>query len=154
MSGLASYRIYIEDLVPSNVDHTLLLKYETHRRNITTFYTDSGIFRLYNSGVHQLDIEEGKTTRNIIETNNREICTVNDTTLIKIGRKQNQVPNGYIVQRIEEVSYRLEKHANTRLVIELENGKPADIYFDTTIPDHSPEVQNTIVTLLSTLKFC
>lgn len=154
MTASTAYRIYVEDLIPANIDHTLLIKYETHRRHITTFYTDTGIFRLYNNTIHQIDIEQGEIKKNPLISDNKNITTFIDTSQFKKGRKHYQVPNGYTIQRIEEVSYRLEKHANTRLVIELENGRPVDIYFDTAVPHHSPEVRDTILTFLSGLKFC
>jgi hypothetical protein len=154
MTASSTYRIYIEDLVPTNIDPTLLIKYETHRRHLTTFYTDIGIFRLYNNAIHQLEFEEGEIKKNLITSGSKDISTFIDTSKIKKGKQQHQVPYGYTVQRIEEVSYRLEKHANTRLVIELENKQPVDIYFDTAVPHHSPEVYNTILTFLSQLKFC
>lgn len=154
MTAASTYRIYVEDLVPANIDPTLIIKHETHRRNHNTFYTDTGIFRLYNNSVHQLDVEQGVITKNQINSNNKGISIFIDTSRLKKGSKQHQVPGGYTIQRIEEVSYRLEKHANTRFVIELENNRPVDMYFDTTVPHHSPEVLNTILTFLSQLKFC
>lgn len=154
MAASTTYRIYVEDLVPANIDPTLLIKHETHRRHLTTFYTDTGIFRLYNNAIHQLDIEQGEIKQNPLVSDSKDISTFIDTSQLKKGRKQHQVPSGYTVQRMEEVSYRLEKHANTRLVIELENGRPVDIYFDTAVPHHSPEVRDTILTFLSGLKFC
>lgn len=154
MAALTTYRIYVENLVPANIDPTLLIKHETHRRHLTTFYTDTGIFRLYNNVIHQLDIEQGKIQKNLLVSDTKDISIFIDTSQLKKGQKRLQVPCGYIVQRIEEVSYRLEKHANTRLVIELENGRPVDIYFDTAVPHHSPEVRDTILTFLSELKFC
>lgn len=154
MATSATYRIYVEDLLPADIDPTLLIKHETHRRYLTTFYTDTGIFRLYNNAIHQLEIQQGEIKKNPVNSDNKEISTFIDTSQVKKGRKHHQVPSGYTVQRIEEVSYRLEKHANTRLVIELENGRPVDFYFDTAVPHHSPEVRDTILTFLSGLKFC
>lgn len=154
MASSTTYRIYVEDLIPANIDPTLLIKRETHRRNLTTFYTDTGIFRLYNNVIHQLDIEQGEIKKKQIVSDSNNISIFIDTSQVKKGIKQYQVPCGYTLQRIEEVSYRLEKHANTRLVIELENDQPIDIYFDTAVPDHSPEIRDTILTFLSELKFC
>ena len=148
------YRIYVEDLIPRNIDTTLLITRETHRRQYSNFFSDKGLFRIMNGILHRVDIDDGVLTRHQLTNDKTDIVLFTDTSKMTPNHKRSQLPIGHTIQKIEEVSYRLLQHAETRLVVELEGKCPVDVYFETTIPIFTPEVTETILTFLSELKFC
>jgi hypothetical protein len=107
-----------------------------------------------NGILHRVDIDDGVVTRHQLTNDKTDIVLFTDTSKMTPNHKRSQLPIGHTIQKIEEVSYRILQHAETRLVVELEGKCPVDVYFETTIPIFTPEVTETILTFLSELKFC
>lgn len=142
-------KIYSADTKLSSIDTSKIEDKLYKTKKHSTFYTDNGIFSIDNSILVKHIINDSPLIKHKIDNNS---FVVDKSTVIK--EKHNyQLPYGYIVQRTEQLEYKLCDTSEVKLIIIMENGYVIDTFFKTSQDYTHPEVENAITTFLSLLNF-
>lgn len=138
-------RIYVSDTDYKKYDN--LNKYYYKTINKQYFYTDEGIFTLYNHNITKqlpVDIEIEKFS---FDNYNFII----DKSYLENVEQVFQLPYEHYIINVESKYYTLRKNANIKLVIEYVNKKYHDFYFETNEDIRDYMIKEDILTFLSML---
>jgi len=145
-------RIYTTFKLPENIKIDNISKYLIYDKEKTRFLTDEGIFEIKGQNVHKIIITDNIINYKIIMINDEKIELVIDKCDEYLNNNFSYyIPNGYILNKYNERTYRLLEHAEVKFIVIIKDNIIEDYYFETKQNYNEPEVINTITTFLSLL---
>lgn len=149
-------KIYIKNLELQNIKGNieLIKKYEIKNIKYIIFYSNDGIFELYNKNLYKLYQNDVKIISDCIIYSNKDYELLYDYSFYNKEKIYN-VPNLYREKKIKKIHFKIEKSFLT-FILEEEDNNITDFYFEL---DHKSKdkisnniIKNEISSFLSILK--
>lgn len=140
--------IYISNIDIEKVKTQLFVKYYSKQINITHIFSTFGVFEIRNGELWKLSTEDDP----IVSINVGKYELLIDTG--KWLKKENnyQVPIDHLHIETTQSIYRLNNKSRVKLIIEEENNKITNIFFNTDSIVDFEEIKKDVITFLSMLK--
>jgi len=149
-------KIYIKNLELQNIKGNieLIKKYEIKNIKYIIFYSNDGIFELYNKNLYKLYQNDVKIISDCIIYSNKDYELLYDYSFYNKEKIYN-VPKLYKKKKIKKIHFKIEKSFLT-FILEEEDNNITDFYFEL---DHKSKdkisnniIKNEISSFLSILK--
>ena len=145
-------KIYCLDISFNEVNTTNIEKYFHNSKEYKLFFSDSGIYKIYNQVLYKLTPSDSYTNRFMIKHNNKDYQFISDLSKYNILSNISQIPYNHIELVFKDKEYKINYKSLITLTIVYTGNNIFDIYFFTKDNINLSEINDDIITFLSLIK--